>query len=41
VLVARAEARDEAGLVRLQQQIATQLAQSGLSFPEGDAVAAH
>ena len=36
VLVARAEARDEAGLARLQAQIAEQLAQSGLSFPEGD-----
>lgn len=36
VLVARAEARDEAGLARLQAQIAEQLAQSGLRFPEGD-----
>lgn len=37
VLVARAEARDEAGLGRLQEEIAHQLAQSGLRFPEGDA----
>jgi len=36
VLVARAEAKDEAGLVRLQEQIAAQLAQSGLNFPETD-----
>ena len=36
VLVARAEARDEAGLARLQEQIAAQLAASGLQFPEGD-----
>jgi phosphomannomutase len=36
VLVARAEAHDEAGLVRLQEQLAAELALSGLKFPEGD-----
>lgn len=36
VLVARAEAKDETGLGRLQEEIAHQLAQSGLRFPEGD-----
>lgn len=36
VLVARAEAHDADGLARLQGQIAAQLAQSGLQFPEGD-----
>lgn len=36
VLVARAEAHDEAGLMRLQEQLAAQLVQSGLQFPEGD-----
>ncbi|MGB4101515.1 MAG: phosphomannomutase/phosphoglucomutase [Alphaproteobacteria bacterium] len=36
VLVARAEAHDADGLARLQAQIAAQLAQSGLNFPEGD-----
>jgi phosphomannomutase len=36
VLVARAEAHDEAGLIRLQEQLAHQLEQSGLQFPEGD-----
>ncbi|MBI1272468.1 MAG: phosphomannomutase [Alphaproteobacteria bacterium] len=37
VLVARAEARDEAGLARLTDQIAEQLKQSGIAFPAENA----